>query len=230
MLTRPLVKATLALALLTPVAGQQPAPTQPPARGTSGQDDVVRVTTNLVQVDVVVTDKEGRPVADLRPEDFELSDGKRKQQITNFSYITAGAPPVQSASAAPAARKPNAPPIEPARLTRGQVQRTVALVVDDLGLSFESTGFVRQALKKFVDEQMQPGDLVTILRTSSGAGASQQFTTDKRVLYDVIERVRWNPQGRGGLSPVASLREESAGSDFRDVVQFNEEAEESRAG
>jgi len=41
-------------------------------------------------------------------------------------------------------------------------------VVDDLGLSFESTHFVRSALKKFVDEQMQTGDLVAIIRTGGG--------------------------------------------------------------
>ena len=45
------------------------------------------------------------------------------------------------------------------------VRRTIAIVVDDLGLSFESTHFVRRALKKFVDEQMQTGDLVAIIRT-----------------------------------------------------------------
>ena len=228
----PLASVGLIFVLLTSAVGQQPAPTPtpPPARGTNAQEDVVRVTTNLVQVDVVVTDKEGRPVTDLGPEDFEISESKRKQPITNFSYIRAGTPPAQSLAAPAPARKADAPVVPPARLTRGQVQRTVALVVDDLGLSFESMGFVRQALKRFVDEQMQPGDLVAILRTSSGAGAAQQFTTDKRLLYDAIERVRWNPRGRGGLSPVASLREESAGSDFREPVQFEEEMEESRAG
>ena len=52
--------------------------------------------------------------------------------------------------------------VAPAQLRREQVRRTVALVVDDLGLSFESIGFVRQALKEFVDEQMQPTDLVAL--------------------------------------------------------------------
>jgi VWFA-related protein len=223
----------LMLSLLAPVAGQQPAP-KPGARP-AAQDDVERVTINLVQIDVVVTDKDGRQVTDLRPEEIEILENGKRQPITNFSYISAVSAPVSGVGAATGAA-PSVPaknastPVMPARLPRERVRRTMALVVDDLGLSFESIGFVQKALKKFVDEQMQPGDLVAILRTSSSVGALQQFTTDKRLLYAAIERVRWYPQGRGGLSPTTTLNEESAGSDFRDTVQFNREMEEARAG
>ena len=74
----------------------------------------------------------------------------------------------------------------------------MALVVDDLGLSFESAYYVRRALKKFLDQQMQPDDLVAIMRTGGGIGALQQFTSDKRQLYAAVEKVKWNPSGRGG--------------------------------
>ena len=78
-------------------------------------------------------------------------------------------------------------------------------MVDDLGLSFDSTYYVRRALKKFVDEEMREGDLVAIIRTSAGMGSLQQFTADKRILYEAIERVRWNLLGRGGVSAFAAL-------------------------
>jgi VWFA-related protein len=81
----------------------------------------------------------------------------------------------------------------------------MALVVDDLGLSFESAVIVRRALRKFVDQQMQPNDLVAIIRTGGGIGALQQFTTDKRQLYAAVEKVKWNPQGRGGIAAFAPL-------------------------
>ena len=55
-----------------------------------GQEEVVRVTTNLVQVDAVVTDKSGKQVTDLRPEDFEIVEDGHPREITNFSYITLG--------------------------------------------------------------------------------------------------------------------------------------------
>ncbi len=85
------------------------------------------------------------------------------------------------------------------------MRRTIALVVDDLGTSFESTHYVREALKKFVDQQMQPDDLVAIIRTSAGVGALQQFTSDKRMLHAAIERVRWNLSGRAGVSAFAPI-------------------------
>ena len=51
------------------------------------------IEVNVVNVDVLVTDRQGRPVTDLRREDFEvLEDGKRVE-VTNFRVVTDGAPP-----------------------------------------------------------------------------------------------------------------------------------------
>ncbi|HVF56327.1 MAG TPA: VWA domain-containing protein [Pyrinomonadaceae bacterium] len=197
-----LLVATLSFSLLSPVLAQQG---QKPKE--SQQEDVVRITSNLKQVNVVVVDKEGRHVADLGPEDFEVIEAGKRQAITNFSYVAVGASetPATAAPAPDSTAVKNAPRVPPLPLRPEQVRRTVALVVDDLGLSLESTGFVRAALKKFVDEQMQPGDQVAIIRTSGDAGALQQLTSDKRQLYPIIERVRWRPSGRGGISPYSTI-------------------------
>jgi VWFA-related protein len=223
-MTRKMLLAfVVALSLLTPLAGQEPAK----------QGEVVHVTTNLVEIDVVVTDKNGRHVTDLGAEDFEVSEDGKKQQVTNFSYIAAGgasATGVEAAATPVAPSKKGAEPVMPAQLKREQVRRTVALVIDDLGLSFESFGYARQALTKFVDEQMQPNDLVAVLRTSRGVGVLQQFTSDKRQLHAAIGNVRWNPQGRGSISPTGTMNEQSIGADIRHNIQFMEEAEETRAG
>lgn len=217
--------ATTSIVLLViSVSGQQPSKTPPPK---PAQDDVLRVTTNLVQVDIVVTDSDGRQVTDLRPEEFEISENGKRQQITHFSYISAAGLSISTDDTKQRTVETKA--VAPAQLRREQVRRTVALVVDDLGLSFESIGFVRQALKKFVDEQMQPNDLVAVLRTSAGVGTLQQFTSDRRLIHAAIDRVRWYPQGRSGLSPSRTLEEASAGSDFRDTLQFIREAEDKRA-
>ena len=214
----------LILSLYVSAAGQQnqnPKPTtQTTTRQTTSQqergeqEDVVRITTNLVQVDAVVTDRNGKQVTDLKPEEMEIYEDGRQQKITNFSYITTESGTTQPVAVKPAApADKNAPPVPPARLRPEQVRRTIALVVDDLGLSFESTYYVRQALKKFVDQQVQPGDLVAIIRTAGGMGALQQFTSDKRQLYAAIDRVKWNPQGRGGVGAFAPLEGASLGQD-----------------
>ena len=213
----------LTLSLLAPIAAQQkPQQQQPPKR-----DDVIRTVTNLVQIDVVVVDKNGNQVTDLKPEDFEIQEDGKKRPITNFSYISAGpaAPKIQTEEV-----KKTVETVKPAQIKREDVRRTIALVVDDLGLSFESLGFARQALTKFVDEQMQPTDVVAVLRTGAGIGVRQQFTSDKRQLQAAINNVRWNPLGRGGLNPGGTMNEASINADSRDNIQFTEELEESRAG
>ena len=47
-------------------------------------------------------------------------------------------------------------------------------------------------LNRYLERQLQPGDLVAIIRTAGGAGALQQFTTDRRLLKAAIERIRWS--------------------------------------
>ncbi len=191
---------------------QQPAPTPTPQQSQTSkadEDEVVRINTNLVQVDAVVLDRNGQQVTTLRQEDFVVSEDGRAQKVTNFSYVNTASPSdTQPIAATPSTATPAgkpAPPAPPTRLRPEQVRRTIALVVDDLGLSFESTAYVRQALKKFVDQQVEEGDLIAIIRTGGGIGALQQFTSDKRQLYAAIERVRWNPNGRGGISAFAPI-------------------------
>ncbi len=172
-------------------------------------DEVVRITTNLVQVDAVVTDSQGRQVTDLRPDEFEVKEDGRTQTITNFSYVqvaSSAQPGANNATGATATSSSNRRVSVPPAIVRAeQVKRTIALVVDDLGLSSESVHFLRNSLKKFVDEQMRPGDLVAIIRTSAGIGALQQFTSDRRMLYAAIDRVRYNPGGRSGLTAFAPV-------------------------
>ena len=200
--------------------GQQPTPApKPPQQPES--DDVVRITTNLVQVDAVIVDKDGKLVTDLKPEEVEIFEDRRKQKITHFSYnATKSEEPAQET---PKSVDKNAPPVPPSRLRPEDVRRTIALVVDDLGLSFESTHFVRDALKKFVDRQMQPGDLVAIIRTSGGMGALQQFTSDKRQLYAAIDRVKWYASGRGGVSAFAPITPPAPGEHGADIDAAAEE-------
>jgi VWFA-related protein len=75
----------------------------------------------------------------------------------------------------------------------------MAMVVDDLGLSFDSVVHVRDSLKKWVDNEMLPGDLVAIVRTSAGMGSLQRFTMDKLTLHAAIDRIDFH-LGRVGVS------------------------------
>lgn len=180
-----------------------------------------------MQVDAVVADKNGKIVNDLKPEEIEILEDGRKQKITHFSY-NATETPVSDRSAKSTPIDKNALPIPPSKLRPEDVRRTIAVVVDDLGLSFQSTYYVRRALKKFIDEQIQPGDLVAIIRTSGGMGALQQFTADKRQLYAAVERVKWNSIGRGGIGAFAVMQPPTPGENGREVDAANEDLDRFR--
>ncbi len=162
---------------------------------------MIRINVNLVQVDAVVTDSHDHLVSNLEAKDFQILQDGKAQKITNFSYINSTTPATAPAPAAVAVKKGQpAPP--PLMVRPEQAHRLLALVVDDLALSFDGTARVRGALKKFVDSDMQPGDLVAVIRTGAGMGALQQFTTDKRLLLAAIDHVRWNSMGRVGIGSV----------------------------
>ncbi|HKF58597.1 MAG TPA: VWA domain-containing protein [Blastocatellia bacterium] len=179
----------------------------------SSKEEVVRIGVTLVQVDAVVTDSRGRHVTDLKPEDFEILEDGRSQHITNFAYISANTP-IAGPEVGDRVKAPDraGQPLAGSRLKPGEVRRTIALVVDDLTLSFNSAYNVRRTLKKFVDEQMETGDLVAIIRTGGGIGALQQFTSDKRQLNAAIERVRWNPAGSGHVAAFAPIESTPMGA------------------
>ncbi|MDQ3819565.1 MAG: VWA domain-containing protein, partial [Acidobacteriota bacterium] len=150
-----LLIATLSLAQQTPAPSDAQAKQQGVQQGEREGDDVVRITTNLVQVDAVVTDRSGKPITDLKPQDIQIYEDNRPQKVTHFSYITSDNGDAALAKTGPADRRPGNVPSVPLR--PGEVRRTIAVVVDDLGLSSQSIYFVRRALKKFIDDEMRPG-------------------------------------------------------------------------
>ena len=190
-------------------------------------DNTIRITVNLVQVDAVVTDAKGKQVTDLEAKDFEILQDGKPQKITHFSYISTTAPKPASPTPPVAVAEKKAPPppaVPAARIRMNQVRRTIALVVDDLGLSFESVAQVRSSLKKFVDQQMEPGDLVAIIRTGAGMGALQSFTTNKTELYAAIERVKYNAFGRVGVSSFAALGSTESDDEGSRAMEFRNSA------
>jgi len=193
--------ASLALAL-----AQTPAPQSGPPDG-AVPNTVIRIDVNLVQVDAVVTDSRGRRVTDLPASAFEVLQDGKPQEIANFSYVSTRLPKAGTAAAVKAAAvKPvkGEPPPPPQELRPSDVRRALALVVDDLGLAGENIPLVRGAIRNFIDEQMRPGDMVAIVRTGAGMGALQQFTTDKRLLYAALDRVKYG-ESRVGISSFAPL-------------------------
>ena len=187
---------------------EKPAQKPEPAPPRETDDiDVVKISTNLVQIDAVVTDRKGMHVTDLRPDEVEMLENGKPQKITDFSYIKMSRP--AEATKPSEENSPTTAPVPPRKIRREEVRRTIALVIDDLRMSFDSIRFTKQALKKFLDEQLQPNDLVAIIRSAGGTGALQQFTADKQQLYTAVEKLKWVPRIGNSAQAFANIRQET---------------------
>jgi VWFA-related protein len=184
-----LAVATLAI-VRAQVSAQSP-PSQP-------EQPTFHIGVDAVRIDAVVTDSKGQIVTDLTADDFELKDDGRPQKVTLATFV-----PVASGPAAPApsqsvvAAAPGATPPPVARpLARDEVQRSILVLVDDLGISFESLYRTRKALHTFIDESLLPTDLVALTRTGMYAGMQRQFTTNRQLLHSAVDELRWTALSR----------------------------------
>ena len=199
-LYRPRLAAALfaALCLPAPLRAQQQPPPAPPARE---DEEVVRISTELVQTDVMVFDKSGKFVDGLKPEQFELRVDGKPQQVVFFERVKAGTVNEDAQLAAArggvygAAAAGAAVPLD-----RG---RTVVFFVDDLHLSAASALHIRKTLLGFVDEEIGQNDEAAVISASGQVGFLQQLTDNKAVLRAAAERVSTRPYVvRDGQTPV----------------------------
>jgi VWFA-related protein len=168
----------------------------------------------VILVDVVVLDGEGRPVRGLTREDFTVLEDGRPQPVIGFEArdLGAAAPGVVPAAPAGAATAPAG---------RG---RTLALVVDDLGISPLTVTTVKQAVQRWLETQADPRDEVTLVTSSGDLWWSDTAGSGKGDLLAVLDRAqgRKRPHVGGHMSEweahridmyesATGAREESAG-------------------
>jgi len=150
-------------------------------------DEIIRITTSLVQTDVVIVDKDDHVIPDIKLDEIKVSDNGKRQDVKFLEFVTPDAAPRIEGKLSIAG---NAVESDAARnLTAGDLRRVFAFVIDDLTIPFENIPNVRKLLTDFVDNQMREGDLVAIVRVVGGGGLLQQFTSDKRILRTAIDRI-----------------------------------------
>lgn len=151
------------------------------------KDEVIRLDTELVQLDVVVVGKDGKPVRDLSRESFELLEDGKIQQITHFAAGTAEKP--ASWLRTNKAKKVTFPAVAPMEMPVTGTERFFVFAVDDYHIAPENLLNAKRVLKQFVKEQMIGGDQIALITTSGTIGLFQQFTDDREVLDRAIDRL-----------------------------------------
>lgn len=152
---------------------------------------VLRVTTRLVLLDVVVVDKDGRPVTDLTEPEFTLLDNGNPQKIAVFSFEQPAKQPPEPLPLLP----PNVFTNEPSyRTPPGPL---TILLLDLLNTPLEDQAYSREQMLRYLKTQLQPDQRVAILALTRQLHLLQDFTSDPRLLLAAMERIRTKPVPTG---------------------------------
>jgi len=145
LLRRSVYVLAIAFALLAAAARLH---SQSPSQGVPAP--TIRVSTRLVLVDVVVTDKQGKPVSGLKAEDFTIEEKGKKQKIAVFQT------PEE-------AQQQNTPPqLGPGLYTNRPEFRSpggplTVLLLDAANTPFQDQAYSRQQMLKYVSQRAKPG-------------------------------------------------------------------------
>ncbi|HEX8130059.1 MAG TPA: VWA domain-containing protein, partial [Pyrinomonadaceae bacterium] len=202
----------------TQPAPQQPTPQQPtPARADDPAEDVLRVSTSLVQTDVSVVDKKGQFVEGLRREQFELKVDGQVRPVLFFERATAGS--ASEAARIAAARGETLDGRAPSPTTSG---RAVIFFIDDLHLTPEGISRARQLLLNFIEKEMTPSVQALVVSASGQIGFLQQFTNDRAVLRAAVARVKYVSQATldSELPAMSGYQAEMIDRGDRDLLSY----------
>ncbi len=166
-------------------AAQEPRPTpaSPP------DETLVRIETELVQIDVLVEDKEGRPVRGLKREDFLLLEDGKPQPLAHFAVGTAERPARWITSRRRGMIGEEAATSSPPSDAAVVEGRRIIFLIDDLHLSPSTLLVAKQALRRFVLEKLGPLDEAALITSSGALGMVQQLTRERALLGRAIERL-----------------------------------------
>ncbi len=189
-----------------------------PADAADAQDaDVtLKVTSRLVDVGVIVYDKKGHPVKDLKQEDFEVYDNGRKQEVRFFSEFTGVTPAAQATPAAsvPEQSYSNRSPDPAGLATPGQSGEETAtiLLIDESHIAWNDMNNARQQVLKFLKEAAPGERLGLYAMTSLGFKVLEEITTDHAALIARLQK--WMPTAQS----VSQAQDE----EMRNRQQINE--------
>lgn len=161
----------------------QPSPGQPATGPVAGDTPTFKAQVEYVEVDVLVTDAQGRPVRDLGKDDFQVFEDGKRQTVSSFSMVNI---PLE---------RPDRPlfqpdPIEPDAVSNERPfdGRLYVLVLDDLHTNVLRSQNVKNAAKQFIQRNLGANDLMAVVYTGGRSDWSQEFTNNRRLLLNAVDR------------------------------------------
>ncbi len=164
---------------------QGPAP--PPAPLPRGKN-TIRSTVSLVEIDVQVTDRDGKPIKGLTQEQFSVSEDGKPQKVSTFEYNDIE----QIETASSAAEAPITVPLGTVSAPEEikavvHDHRMIVLFFDMTSLQAEDLLRSTRAAEKYIREQMTPADLVGVVAFGNTLKVIANFTNNRELLQQSVE-------------------------------------------
>ena len=203
----------LALTVLVVGGWFQAQPPSPQDAATA----TIRVSTHLVLVDVVVTDKQGKRITGLKPEDFLVQEKGKAQKIVFFT------PPADRSPSSIAEMPPGIYSNRPdARSAGGPL---TIMLLDAANTPFIDQAYARQQMLSYVRDQMKPGERIGIFALTTSLRVLQDFTSDPQILLKALLRYKPQEPALSGPAPSAPIAEPEvlgSGAAFQAALIQNE--------
>jgi VWFA-related protein len=162
------------------------------------QSDVIRRSIELVRTDVIVRDRDGRFIPDLKKDEFIVSEDGVLQEIATMVLSTGGR--IYNIAAPPPVAAPEGIILPQTRPATDASGRIFLIFIDDLHLDFRNTGRIRDLLKRVANTLIHDGDMFGIVSTGPSSIAVD-LTYDRNRLDEAIKKV-----SGAGLKPEEILQ------------------------
>ncbi len=183
--------ATLAQQSSSPAPVLAPPPQIQPPRPPQSSS-VLRAQSNVVRIDVEVTDRSGKSIRGLKPDQFTITDDGKAQKVTAFSYSDIE----KIETAGPEDSKPVVVPVNnegpsAAEAVTDKVhdRRMIVLFFDMTSMETDDIIRAHDGAVKFLKQQMSPADLVAVVVFSTRLSVLANFTNDRATLNKAVAQV-----------------------------------------
>jgi VWFA-related protein len=165
--------------------GTHSAAQQPPAPQPTTPN--IQINVNRVLVPVVVRDKQGRTVDNLKQEDFQVLDEGKPRPVSGFTIERRGTN--ESAAANTTESNQSSPAPASAALQSSTLPaRITVFLFDDMHLSPEDLSYSKQAGIKALDGALTGPDVAAVVSTSGKTNSG--LTRDRAILQNAIAAVQ----------------------------------------
>jgi VWFA-related protein len=154
-------------------------------------DYTLHSESDVVLVNVTVRDKSGKFIPGLKPENFTILEDSKPQKIVSFDVENVDAVPALNVAQAKALSDAGTGATSPAATAQVASQfkdrRLIVLFFDLSAMEPDEIDHAVASAEHYLDAQMAPADLVSIVSLGSSLLVNQDFTTDRTLLKKQLD-------------------------------------------